>query len=455
MKRESRLTFDNDDCFELKAFSDRLERFIAVEHQFVEGSLVLSLNGGFGAGKSTFIEMWRSSLLDRRESGQFVPMPVILNAWESDHCGDPLVAILSGLLDAVENWKGPNAPSGSGFKEAVKDVGWFATGLANEFLAKTVGVNAVKAGEFAQQKKEARADKTPDFIGLYNERIAALTTLKIELEAAFGGVEPKVVVFVDELDRCRPDYAVSFLETIKHVFDVEGLVFVLAVDYHHLSTSAKALYGAELDFEEYFRKFSHRLIELPSPSEDGQRRLVFEYIKRYISVDGKRVTLLNPAQGLDERLTELVNLLRMRPRQVQEAFRILGHTMHALDNARQGRIRWGIGAGSMLLSCLRVSKPELFQRLRKSDAGVSELCNLLVSLMGKEEASWWVGVILAGASPQHGEDDFRRDLLSELGYIGSEPQDYSKFFNGLHDAWAPEGRQIRKVADMIEHVKSF
>jgi hypothetical protein len=455
MKRESRLTFDNDDCFELKAFSDRLERFIAVEHQFVEGSLVLSLNGGFGAGKSTFIEMWKSSLLDRRESGQFVPMPVILNAWESDHCGDPLVAILSGLLEAVENWKGPNAPSGSGFKEAVKDVGWFATGLANEFLAKTVGINAVKAGELAQQKKESRAVQMPDFISLYQERIAALKKLKVELNEVFGGMEPKVVVFVDELDRCRPDYAVSFLETIKHVFDVEGIVFVLAIDYNHLSASAKALFGAALDFEEYFRKFSHRLIELPFPSEDGQRRLVADFVRRYVSVEGRRISLLNPAQGIEDRLTELVHALRMRPRQVKEAFRILGHTMHALDAEREGKIRWGIGAGSMLLSCLRVANPELFQKVRRFDEGASDLCKQLVHLLGKEEASWWVRVILAGAAPSYGQHDFRWDLLSDIGYIGRDPQELSDFFSGLGEAWPPGARQIRKIADMIEHVKSF
>ncbi len=145
MKKKETLTFEEDDCFDLESFSERLERFIAVEHQFVEGSLVLSLNGGFGAGKSTFIEMWKNSLIDRRERGEFVPMPVILNAWESDHCGDPLVAILSGLLEVVENWKGNDAPNESSLKEAVKDVGWFATGLANEFLAKAVGINAVKA----------------------------------------------------------------------------------------------------------------------------------------------------------------------------------------------------------------------------------------------------------------------------------------------------------------------
>lgn len=75
--------------------------------------------------------------------------------------------------------------------------------------------------------------------------------------------------------------------------------------------------------------------------------------------------------------------------------------------------------------------------------------------MGKEEAGWWIGVILAGAHPRNRENDFRPEFLSGLGYIGPEPKDFSDFFKGLHDAWSPEPNQARKVADMIEHAKSF
>src|SRR5690242_5599096 len=52
-----------------------------------------------------------------------------------------------------------------------------------------------------------------------------------------------VVFFVDELDRCRPDYAVALLERIKHLFNVEGVVFVLSIDRQQLVNSVKAIYG--------------------------------------------------------------------------------------------------------------------------------------------------------------------------------------------------------------------
>ena len=71
----------------------------------------------------------------------------------------------------------------------------------------------------------------------------ALQKLRDTLREVFGGDSPKAFLFVDELDRCRPDYAINYLETIKHVFDVHGLVFVLAVDYEQLECSAKALFG--------------------------------------------------------------------------------------------------------------------------------------------------------------------------------------------------------------------
>jgi len=74
-----------------------------------------------------------------------------------------------------------------------------------------------------------------------------------------------LVVVVDELDRCRPTYAVEFLETIKHVFDVEGVVFVLTVNREQLDQSAAVLYGNAADPESYFRRFFDIELTLPDP----------------------------------------------------------------------------------------------------------------------------------------------------------------------------------------------
>jgi predicted KAP-like P-loop ATPase len=82
------LTFEEYDKLGLKPFCEKLERFLMVEHDFVEGSLVISLNAPFGGGKTTFLSMWNSDLDKRREGGSAIPKAIIINAWESDYCGD-------------------------------------------------------------------------------------------------------------------------------------------------------------------------------------------------------------------------------------------------------------------------------------------------------------------------------------------------------------------------------
>ena len=67
---------------------------------------------------------------------------------------------------------------------------------------------------------------------------------------------------MDELDRARPDYAVRFLETLKHFFQTKGIIFILAVDKAHLESSVKSLYGSDINFPEYYRKFVHRNVSL-------------------------------------------------------------------------------------------------------------------------------------------------------------------------------------------------
>jgi hypothetical protein len=72
-------------------------------------------------------------------------------------------------------------------------------------------------------------------------------------------------IFIDELDRCRPTYSIAMLERIKHLFDVDGVVFVLATDATQLSHSIKAVYGSEFDSKRYLQRFFSRTYKLPTP----------------------------------------------------------------------------------------------------------------------------------------------------------------------------------------------
>jgi predicted KAP-like P-loop ATPase len=72
---------------------------------------------------------------------------------------------------------------------------------------------------------------------------------KIEESGKFNG--KTVYMFIDELDRCKPPYAIELLETLKHLFSVNGLVFVLAANYQQLEQCVAATYGYGVDRHRY------------------------------------------------------------------------------------------------------------------------------------------------------------------------------------------------------------
>ena len=380
-------TFD-DDKLGLKPFSEKLERFLMVEHDFVEGSLVVSLNAPFGSGKTTFLSMWNADLDQRRSADTSLPKTIFLNAWESDFCGDALLSIVTGLANAAGGAGSHELePKAHRLREAAKDVAWFATGLANKLASKWTGVDPVAAGDFASGKKKARQPPKPDFVTLYEQRTAALKKLKQTLRDIYGGERPKAFVFVDELDRCRPDYAVGYLETIKHVFDVHGLVFVLAVDYEQLGSSARALFGQELKFPEYFRKFVQRSISLPEPGETGMQTLAGHYTTIYLEREGKRTSLMK----LNDRapnIVELISALKMTPRQIQEVFRVIGHVA-AGDAEQRGKLNWCLGAGLILMSALQVADPLMYRSIGTGQKSCLDVGNYLIKVLGSENAKWW------------------------------------------------------------------
>ncbi len=78
-----------------------------------------------------------------------------------------------------------------------------------------------------------------------------------------------LMVMIDELDRCRPSYAVELLKVAKHLFSVDRIVFVLAVNCDQFAHSVKALYGNDFDAEGYLRRFFDVDFKLPGPERQA------------------------------------------------------------------------------------------------------------------------------------------------------------------------------------------
>jgi hypothetical protein len=81
-----------------------------------------------------------------------------------------------------------------------------------------------------------------------------------------GNVNPPIIIIIDELDRCRPSYALKLFEEIKHLFDVHGLVFVLGMNGEQLAHSVSGTYGANFDGAAYLRRFINRRYTLEPPN---------------------------------------------------------------------------------------------------------------------------------------------------------------------------------------------
>lgn len=181
-----------EDLFGLSDFAERIEKFIKIEHDYVEGGLVVALSSKFGSGKTTFFQMWKSKMETSEEQSD-KPFVISLNAWESDYYGDPLFAIISSLVDCLQE-KGKSADS---LVEAAKDFGWFATAIGRQIAKKMSGIDPLEAGEFADKKKTDRntsiAHLPMDTFSIYQGRKDAMKKLKEAIQNFVEASEPRVL----------------------------------------------------------------------------------------------------------------------------------------------------------------------------------------------------------------------------------------------------------------------
>jgi hypothetical protein len=81
-------------------------------------------------------------------------------------------------------------------------------------------------------------------------------------------------VFVDELDRCRPDYAIRLLEGVKHLFDAQGVCFVFSTNLVQLAASARGVYGGDFDASRYLQRFFAFQFQLPRADDLAFARML-------------------------------------------------------------------------------------------------------------------------------------------------------------------------------------
>ena len=227
-----------------------------------EGPCVLAVDAVWGNGKTTFLNMWAQYL---RNQG----FPIVkFNAWETDFSGDPFVALSTELTEGIQEYTNESmAPKIADTKKRAKEVLRRAVpGVIRLATAGILDINPLLEKEVGQ----ALASYAEERLSEYQAAQESVKKFRKSLQDMASEVSTSkdgrpLIVMIDELDRCRPSYAVELLEVAKHLFAVDHIVFVLAVNRAELAHSIKALYGDEFDAQGYLRRFFDVDFVLPAP----------------------------------------------------------------------------------------------------------------------------------------------------------------------------------------------
>lgn len=366
--------------------NDHLDRHSQVEAiasilNRIDGPFVLAVDAPWGEGKTTFLRMTTAYL---RKDNFLV---ADFNAWETDFCGDPFIALTTELIQDLERQIGEDGKSGR-LSEATGTEMMKAIGVLKKQSLQVTAIRLARVGSkviapFAagidiasvleamsgkeQNLGEARTDNYGEQKRLMRDFTLTLTKLGAATVEHTGR---PLVVLIDELDRCRPTYAIELLETVKHLFSVEGVTFILGVNRGELAHSVRGVYGERFNAEKYLSRFIDIDIDLPRPQTD---RLVDSIMKE---VDIEKSLVSNQMEILDydgkdtSIIKEFLASSELSIRDIVQSIHHLGLILASLPSDYYALLPM-----TVILLTLRTADRDLYSRFIRGEATDEDVVN--------------------------------------------------------------------------------
>ncbi len=383
--------------------TDLLQRQPLSEHlsslvEKLENPTVLALDDKWGSGKSYFLKRWVGAHAIENEGSATT---VYFDAFEHDFLSDPLVSLMSVIGDRLSKEQGSSVKE---WKSVATKIAKPAFGIAlslatfgakqqldelGDAIVDAVSNEAKKVSEQLWQEEKER-----------KEAVSSFKELLSNMTKDGGG---SIVIVIDELDRCRPDYALSILEIIKHFFAVPKVHFILGVNGEALENSVKARYGSDIDAEGYLRKFINVSFSLPRVmGASSGEKTVTKYCRQLIDDMGTPQKISN----------RCVNLLSHISGQSHVSLRDVGKIFSKLallpDEATNEKLPGGWTDITCLLVVTSVLNPKLHSKLVASEVSCDEIRDFIgaQTVQTKEEIggdhnpdyvhelAWWLVITL-------------------------------------------------------------
>ena len=224
---------------------------------------VLALTSGWGNGKTVFAKQLAGELRNKwaqtEDERKAENAPVIyFDAFANDYQENALFALAGEVMKFIGRRGKITREVKKSVARIAKGVGSvMAEGVARYATGGLAGAtNIADAMESALEKRMKEAGQGRDAICEFREALKD-TAEKI------GGGQPLVFI-VDELDRCRPDFALEILEKIKHLFSVENVCFLVVTNLEQFKAVVQRTYGySDDEARVYLDKFFHHVFRLP------------------------------------------------------------------------------------------------------------------------------------------------------------------------------------------------
>lgn len=251
---------DRIDLLDRGAF---IENVIKVVDQLSENrkGCCFAIEGRWGVGKTFVIEEVEDRLKETQSEEVNTDKYFVFhyNCWQHDYYEEPAVAIISAMIASLQKndiiaSENVNNTVKAGYELAVDKL----KEIAGTFIENKIGVNLISLADKIKEKKEEAEKSVFEFDELFNFSKTIEKARKSLQEIA---EQRTIVLVVDELDRCIPQYAIKILERLHHIFyGLENVVVIMAIDRKQLEHSVEEMFGTKnddgsMDIEKYLKKF--------------------------------------------------------------------------------------------------------------------------------------------------------------------------------------------------------
>lgn len=305
--------FDTEfDIFKRKDYGERLANLI----ESTEGNPVLAIDSAWGEGKSTFLKMWVKFLSDRNTTS------IYFDAFANDYQQDPFMAIASeiyGLIPAEQDTDQKEfttklLAAGYAFARGALDVGAkLSTGGALGVDVLTTMVEDYKGRSGKEVIEKSFIDRLK-FAAADRQSLEDFKTYLTKFAGKFGNGKP-IVFIVDELDRCRPDFALELLEKIKHLFSVDGITFLLVTNRAQLDEFIKIKYGPSINATNYLHKFVNLWLDFPKSTDKNDHHSVKYFAHAFTKILGG--IEINNLHGILDNFNAIITRYRPSCREIE------------------------------------------------------------------------------------------------------------------------------------------